>query len=247
MRENQVAERKNRAAPDTKTKNPLTEAVASGRGLLAAAVAIAGGTEAYASVIRFDNTAHGEAGHFHWAIPGPAMTSLDLALPPSEQGGWTPMIPTAVHQSVFNGYSKIVGDGDTSLQVGLPANYPENYFAVGVDAGQLIPTSGTSWQQYPAYVFYPGWGPETLLPEGTPTYLGVRFDLGSGWQYGWIGAVRTGLELEAFAWGYETVPGVPIAAGAEIPGPGTLALLAFGAVTGAMGRGRKRSARTTNN
>jgi hypothetical protein len=57
----------------------------------------------------------------------------------------------------------------------------------------------------------------SILPEGVETYLGVSFDLGAGTQYGWIGVVRNAAMLDAFAWGYETDPGVPIAAGAWPP------------------------------
>jgi hypothetical protein len=63
--------------------------------------------------------------------------------------------------------------------------------------------------------------------------MGVRFIDMDGYHYGWISVVRHGndflqLDFDAFAWGYETEPGVPIIAG--IPAPGTLAALAFGAV-----------------
>lgn len=47
------------------------------------------------------------------------------------------------------------------------------------------------------------------------------------------------VELDAFAWGYETDPDVPIAAG--IPEPGTLAALALGAAAALAGRRRVRS------
>ena len=99
----------------------------------------------------------------------------------------------------------------------------------------MIP-SGFTWNNQ-RYSQYAGYGPETLLPEGTPTYLGLRFN-GPNYQYGWIGVVRTSQQLEAFAWGYETEPGVPIAAGA--PEPGSLALLAFGAA-GVAGCRRRRN------
>jgi hypothetical protein len=67
--------------------------------------------------------------------------------------------------------------------------------------------------------------------------MGVRFNDVDGYHYGWISVVRNGLDLDAFAWGYETEPGVPIIAG--IPAPGTLAALAFGAVVTRRARKRK--------
>jgi hypothetical protein len=45
------------------------------------------------------------------------------------------------------------------------------------------------------------------------------------------------VSFSAFAWAYETEPGVPIVAG--ILAPGTLAALAFGAVVTRRGRKRK--------
>ena len=85
---------------------------------------------------------------------------------------------------------------------------------------------------------------------GQDVYLGARLKLPAQWHYGWIGVTRGGyygLELEAFAWGYETDPGVPIAAG--IPEPGTLGMLALGFVgvgtaTRWRSRGRKRKDRS---
>ena len=72
---------------------------------------------------------------------------------------------------------------------------------------------------------------------GSAGYMGVQFSDVDGDHYGWIGVVRHfPLDFEAFAWGYETEPGVAIIAG--IPAPGTLATLAFGAAV--TRRSRKR-------
>ncbi len=198
---------------------------------LAAATAIAGGTQAYASPVRYVNPAHGETGHFHWPAPSGIDTSiLNVTFPPSDQpvdaaGGFRHFIPTG-----YTDRSRVAGRAGGQMQID-----GSGYFVAGVDSGVLIP-SGTAWGS-DQYIYYPGYGSE--LPEGQQTYLGVRFDLGSGSQYGWIGVVRTGIELDAFAWGYETEPGVPIGAGA-IPEPGTLAMLAVGVA--AMAGRRRRSA-----
>ena len=189
---------------------------------LAGAVAIAAGTQAYAGPVRFDNPAHGEVGHFHWPF-----VALDITEAPENQPAIQDTPGALAHQT-------------DSLIGGVPPNAPQvtvggygDYFVVGFNSGDLI--DGTAVWAQEGYAYYPGYGSE--LPEGQATYLGVRIN-GPSYQYGWVGVVRTGGELDAFAWGYETEPGVPIAAGA--PEPGTLALLAFGAA-GACARRRRES------
>lgn len=76
----------------------------------------------------------------------------------------------------------------------------------------------------------------TWFPRRQPGYVGLKLSIDGETHFGWIGVVRggrDGIELDAFAWGYETTPDTAIAAGA-VPVPGTLAALAFGA--GALGR-----------
>ncbi len=176
-----------------------------------------------ASPIRFDNPS-GE-GHFEWF--GGSQNDpigLDVTLPADEQtGAWGDGIlsfgqmnnpPTTGHVAAYWNTSglQVGGDGDYAL--------------IGVDAGDPIP-SGSAWKGN-GEIYYEGYGSQ--LPEGVPTYLGVYFPVDDGTHYGWIGVVRQNtLELDAFAWGYETEAGVPIAAGA-VPEPGTLSLLACGLI-----------------
>ena len=190
--------------------------VRRGAAAMTTAAAIAVGTSAYANPIRFDNPAHGEPGHFEWAVDG-AETWLDFTQPANVQTGTETVNSSVVH------YFDPLYYGNVFVSGGSVQNNPDpDYFVMGVDSGEPIP-SGLLWSSS-GYVNYNG---TSYLPDGIPTYLGLRFDLGSGYQYGWIGVVRNAFELDAFAWGYETEPGVPIAAGA--PEPGSLALLAFGA------------------
>jgi len=194
---------------------------------LAAGVAIAGGTQAYADPVCYLNPPGAE--HFDWGgAVGEPNRSLDILAPAGVQP------PGAPAPGVFQHTDSQL---PTTVSEGFGGAVQTNVYwdLLGVDAGELIP-SGFSWAPQ-GYVYYPGYGSQ--LPEGQQTYLGVRFDLGSGNQYGWIGVVRTGIELDAFAWGYETDPGVPIGAGA-IPEPGTLAMLAVGAA--AIAGRRRRSA-----
>ena len=96
--------------------------------------------------------------------------------------------------------------------------------------------SGAAWADY-GIISYQNYG--SLLPEGESVYLGLAF--GGGYvgygtsNYGWISVERTGVELDAFAWGYETEPGVPIG---YPPEPGTLSMLAFGEVVATARRRR---------
>lgn len=234
------AKKKRNAKRKTKRRSRLpgagvgAKAVASGGGVLAAALAIAGGTQAYGEVIRFDNALPGEPGHFDWTDTGVEIRSyLDVTVSAAAQlgpYGPNPFIPSAFAQVREESaqYGTIIAS--VGAAAGLQVGGYYDYVLVGVPSGTLIP-SGTEWLNFGYADWY---GSKT--PEGIPTYLGVRFDLGSGYHYGWIGVVRTGTLFETFAWGYETEVGVPIAAGA-VPAPGTLALLAFGALAG---RSRKR-------
>lgn len=205
---------------------PQAASLKSAGAALAAAAAIAAGTSAYADPVRYDNPAG--PGHFDWASVDYANAkwldpTLDAASQPVGQEADTPASfwhHPDTYGGVFNGagqFPNIIRDG---------------YVLIGLNAGELVaPTGSQYWDRYGFVEYYGG----PFLPEGTPTYLGVRFDLGSGFQYGWIGVVRDAWVLDAFAWGYETDPGVSIPAGA--PEPGTLALLAMGAVAIA---GRRR-------
>ena len=204
---------------------------------LAVALAMAGATSAYGAVVRFDNPAG--PGHFEWAVPVAAPGGfLDIRLSPEDQDQAVPFTEGVFRHLLGGaGPGSVVPGASSGLQTGI--GYPASYGLVGVGAGVLVPTNSpdvgwnsvSSWHYYPAYGLY-------LEPEGAPTYLGVRFDLGGGFHYGWIGVVRTGALLDVFAWGYETEPGVPIEAGA-VPAPGSLALLAFGAAAGAARPRRK--------
>ena len=131
--------------------------------------------------------------------------------------------PGTFHQSSY-GYF-VVTDNSLGFAVDFLNNSQMLFFAAGEEITLGNPGG---WQS----VAYP-----TPLPLNQATYLGVRFDPGDGNHYGWIGVEFDGAELEAFAWGYETDPGVPIAAGT--PEPGSLALLAFGA--GALLRRKRRA------
>ena len=216
-------------------RHPTSE-IRHGAAALAAAATIAAGTAAYAAPVRFDNPAHSDPGHYHWGELAPIQGFLSILDPFDQQPVPDPGGPgTFGHNLNPPGSGVGTGAANTNIQKG--GFY--DAFILSVGPGDVIPSGGGySWAEY-GIAYYPGLpngGSE--IPELTSAYLGVRFDIGGGYQYGWIGVNRIGFELEAFAWGYETTPGVSIPAGA-VPEPGTLAMLALGA--GALLR-RKRPA-----
>ncbi|MCG8407711.1 MAG: PEP-CTERM sorting domain-containing protein [Phycisphaerales bacterium] len=223
--------RKARKAESLRRKNDRRRKTAQ---TLAAGAVIAAGTQAYATPIRFDNPAHGQPGHHRWRsgdFPDNALNiTLDALSQPGDSLGSTPGV--FFHGDLNNGvYSYASGNpGNELLHDGT------YYLLDPLGAGQSISGAGTSWFGFALIVAEYG-PPYTLIPEGQNVYLGTRFDPGDGFHYGWIGVNRIATGLQAFAWGYETDPGVPIAAGA--PEPGSLALLAFGAA-GVAGTHRRR-------
>ncbi len=182
---------------------------------LAAAAAIAGATSAYAEQIRFDNPAHGDPGHFHWPGEFPENSNfLDLTKAasnnPTEEGSGR------VRANILSWGSRVEHPGqDFPGTTGLLVDSLSGLrWLTAVAAGEVIPPEDALWtndELSNAISYHEG---ESTLPEGKAAYLGLRFDLGSGWQHAWIGVVRSGPVLETFAWGYETEPGVPIPAGA---------------------------------
>jgi hypothetical protein len=194
---------------------------------LAAGAVIAGGTQAYAEQIRFNNPQ--ESGYFNWSVSGDNV--LSIINDASNQTAMPADIGAFIKSGDAYGVGEAIGGGLAGGE--LSFQQVNGYgFLVGLDQGELVPdavsqfnSAGYSYTTY-YYAYYHA-GIRTLLPEGVPTYLGIKFDMGFGDQYGWIGVVRTGQTTDAFAWGYETVPGMPIPAGA--PEPGTLAMFALGA------------------
>jgi hypothetical protein len=221
---------------------------------LAAGAAIAAGTQAYAAPVRFDNPPPGEPNHFDWPAAIGSFQyfhSLYIQLPPEDQGtamywdwygfpqpGPRSFMRTQERQGYYgNWYDAWIRAGWFASNAGIQtAGNFWGAFAGAVESGDPIPAPGLDWNQSGEFGDE-SWGKvrnatsgESLIPEGIPAYLGARIqnlDGGAGFHYGWIGVIRDGGDLQAFAWGYETDVGVPIAAG--IPEPGTLAMLAFGA------------------
>jgi hypothetical protein len=215
--------------------------------LVTAAAALVAGTQAHGDIVSFVNPAEGEPGHFDWELwagDGSPSTWLDITRPSTDQTGLVG--PMSVGQVVTNfgnppdvfnvttsGASVVTGD------IGL---YPG--FTVSLASGTEIDGSFT----YASESIHAWWSfffLETIshFADGEAGYMGVRFSDVDGDHYGWIGVVPHDLDphvFDAFAWGYETEPMTPIAAGA-VPAPGTLAALALGAAA-ALGRRKRKDA-----
>ncbi len=226
--------------------------VSSRADLVRRAVGIAAGTSAYcalstptlAEAVRF------EADGFYWGF-----STLDLTLPADQQtyGSAAQADGTSVYLRYFGDFypafsythSYTAGSGAEIWSGGFAQRY-----AQALTGGTSIDGSGAgTWNQYATFAFsytacydygYYGYncntGERGLIPnDGSEHYVGVRLNIGGLSHYGWIGITNNFGYIDAFAWGYETEPGVPVAAGA--PTPSTLAGLALGA---AAFSGRKR-------
>jgi len=199
------------------------------RGALAAGATIAVGTQAYGVPVRYENPPEGHPDHFEWQEH-----FLDLTKDAASQANIaTDAAFFHIAYDFFPWYSWLFGWHSGATQIYGPAFL---YVGPALQAGEPIPTPGVPWNLggLVTYYYY------TNLPVGQETYLGFRFDLGKGIHYAWAKVLLNGPhahELDALAWGYETEPGVPVAAGA--PEPGSLAALAVGALmAGARRRGR---------
>jgi len=190
------------------------------RSVMALAVtAWAGGAgSAQASPVRFDNLPG--PGHYEWGdtVDGPNWR-LDITLPAASQPGVNDQPATFYHTNVN---PSDVGRGNIEGLIHVGGDF--GVHVVGLALGESIPAA-YAWDAS-GFVLFEGFG--SILPEGQQVYLGVSFDPGDGDHYGWIGVVRSGHQLDAFAWGFESEVGVPVAAG--VPEPCTLALLAFGSI-----------------
>lgn len=189
---------------------------------LAAGLAIAAlgaGTGAYADPIRFDNPAG--PGHYEWgAIPNEG-DEVILSILHAADDQYAELGDSGAfrqrHWPTCTNVRRAGPDGEGFQFLSNPQDNAS--YLPPVDFETPIPTAGMTGFGHGAIIYWLGDegylfdGLPTILPEGEETYLGVRFgevDDTDVFQYGWIGVVRTGMFLDAFAWGYETDPGVPI-------------------------------------
>jgi hypothetical protein len=229
-----------------------TTSVPTPSDLLAAAAAIAAGTQAYGEVIIFINPPEGEPGHFDWILDSDEFNPniwLDITRPSTDQGDGLGPRSIGQHDYGFGSTGHWFYNvnhnpaGGALVAVGGDYLYPHTAsLSAGTTVDGLLTFLDAGFKVHASYWEGPYYGwLQSHFAAGEVAYMGVRFSDLDGYHYGWIGVIRNidSLAFDAFAWGYETEPGVPIVAG--IPAPGTLAALAFGAAVTRRGRKRKDS------
>ncbi|MCI0629089.1 MAG: hypothetical protein L0Y44_00365 [Phycisphaerales bacterium] len=180
----------------------------------AAALLLALSRSAHSAIIHFTNPAQGEPGHYDWhyeAVDG-WESWLDITAGPDQQSNQlngNSIAQAYGAQGVYNWTN-----GGAFIQSTTISIFP---VTLALDYG--TPLAGledhlAAWHVVEEI--------KTFFPEGEIRYMGVRTLSGN---YGWIEVERTGMNFTAYAWAYETEPGVSIDAG-EVPAPATLGLLA---------------------
>ncbi len=202
---------------------------------LAALLAIV--VPASATPIRFDNPAVGQPNHFDWTS-GDAFTAttwLDITRPASDQGGLGG--PSSVAQLGFDGQFV---DANFTFSEALVGQF--FLFTAPVGFGDEISDATLNFSPFAIHTISGSQFILSLISDEAVSYIGVAFDDMDGLaHYGWIEVIRSGSHLQSFAWGYETEPLTPIAAG--IPTPGSLVLLTVAAAIS--GPRRRRRVRTS--
>lgn len=202
---------------------------------LVGALAIAGGTSAYGAVINstpppdLTNTPGGLDTFADWDVNGDG--TLDFT--------FQNRYPNSGTQVNWQLNFDPVGAGNGVVgYVGPFVNYAD-----ALSLGTLIGPASTFQTSYQVVLgsnyggtLYGGFAVQ--VPPGTNAYAGFEFNAADGLHYGWLFLnVNAGI-IDFTGAAYEGLAGVPIAAGA-VPEPGTMAMLALGAV-GVLGAVAKR-------
>jgi MYXO-CTERM domain-containing protein len=195
-----------------------------------AAMSVLSGGSAMAGIVHFINPDPGQEGHFNWHWQGPEDPRtfenwLDITRPSTDQfelgnGASVGQLGSRSgdENGTFGGASVRIVGGGSGFTLALEFGDP-------VHAGEFDDLAFHWLDQ--------GGGIESEFPENELRYIGVLTASGS---YGWIAVIREAGDLRAFAWAYETEPGVSINA-RQVPAVGGVAL--FG-LAGLAARRRRR-------
>lgn len=202
---------------------------------LAGALAIASGTHAYASPVVVapppdsHNTPGGADVFTDWDVNGDGTIDFEFENRYPNSGS---QVNWQLDMDPFATGAGVVG------YVGPFVNYA-NALSVGTSIG-----SGSTFQTSSQVVLgsnYAGTlygGFAVQVPPGTNAYAGFEFQAADGLHYGWLYLNVNAGVIDFTGAAYESVPGMAITAGA-VPEPGTMAMLALGAV-GVLGAAIKR-------
>ena len=219
---------------------------------LAGAIAIAGGTNAYGAIVSvpvpadLTNTAGSTTTTaVNWDVNSDGVFDFTFQnrYPNTAAGNYgvvwqlnmNPFLNTQATNGVI-GYQGAFVRYASALTLGTPIVAGSAAFSTATQV-----TLGSRYSYGPSGVFNYG-GFAAAVPPGTQRYAGFRFNVGGQSYNGWIQlSVNAGI-LDFTNAAYENVAGATINAGA-VPEPGTMALLAIGAVgvVGAVAK-RRRSA-----
>ncbi|MBX3381878.1 MAG: hypothetical protein KF864_00050 [Phycisphaeraceae bacterium] len=189
------------------------------------------GSAAHADIVYFINPAPGQPGHYAWTagLPGSPGVWLDITRPSHQQfnvqgGNAAGQVLEELWGITYSWHQPVSAAPIASLLRSSASGFSADPLSHGSPLG---PSSWWhTWALHIEVEWYP-YSVNSLFPEGQRRYLGVRTDDG---RYGWIEVERTGVNLTAYSWAYETVPGVPILAG-QIPTPGAAVLLSLASIT----------------
>ncbi len=144
------------------------------------------------------------------------------------------------------GFVSIKGDSiGEGTDLGFIANQPSNFAARLSQRAVIDPNlfdQGSAYKGILAAVNVKGNNSSGNWLGGDRGYIGVRFQLDGNDHFGWfdIGIEENNFTTTIFGYAWEDQPGVSIAAGA-IPEPGSLQLLALGALGLLAWRQKKKS------
>ena len=187
--------------------------------------ALVGIGSAHAHIVHFTNPAPGNPAHYPWEVPiwGQDLVYLDITVGPGEQ--LNVENGNSIGQGIAHGFGWAAFIGGAAVAV----NAPDELFLQSFMDGDSL--AGHDYSTWSGFTGEPG-KPE--FPEGERRYIGVQTATGN---YGWIEVERAGLSFTAYAWAYETEPGVVILAG-QVPTPGAAAVLTLGVLGATVRRSR---------
>ncbi len=176
---------------------------------------------AQGAIIHFTNPAPGQPGHHDWHFEQVEgwQSWLDITKSASEQSNTSNLNSISQQR---HGYGNIHQDGAAIIAWVFAGSEPPQTTALSYGQPVANPRDGGEFSGWAVHAGSPF---SSEFAEGMHLYIGVRI---LGGSRGWIEVVRTGMNFTAYAWAYETEPGVPIYAG-QIPAPGALALFAISA------------------